>query len=143
MEPLLLSMGKKVVYCGKQAGVEHEDGCQPSAGIMATGLARRSSRAKMRSFHRDRSGNDAFGTYPVPLFEFKKPMLISDNYGAQFALKHMAKDCGLSFRRRMRREPLFRPGMWCSSSTERHGRGLSDKDYAAVKKVIEMMSDPS
>jgi 3-hydroxyisobutyrate dehydrogenase-like beta-hydroxyacid dehydrogenase len=84
------------------------------------------------------------GPTHCPLFEFKKPMLISDNYGAQFALKNMTKD--LRFILQTADEAgaavpaahvvfqLYRAAM---------GRGLSDKDYAAVKKVIEAMSDPN
>ena len=58
---------KSCLLRGSRAGVEHEDGCQPSAGHHGDRAGRGGqSRAKMRAFHGDRSGNDALGTYPVP-----------------------------------------------------------------------------
>ena len=146
MEPLLLSMGKKVVYCGETGqGSSMKMVVNLLLGIMATGLAEAVNLGQKCGLSTETVLETMLsGPTQCPLFEFKKPMLISDNYGAQFALKHMAKD--LRFILQTADETgaavpaghvvfqLYRAAM---------GRGLSDKDYAAVKKVIEMMSDPS
>ena len=146
MEPLLLSMGKKVVYCGEAGqGSSMKMVVNLLLGIMATGLAEAVNLGQKCGLSTETVLETMLsGPTQCPLFEFKKPMLISDNYGAQFALKHMAKD--LRFILQTADETgaavpaghvvfqLYRAAV---------GRGLSDKDYAAVKKVIEMMSDPS
>ena len=146
MEPLLLSMGKKVVYCGETGqGSSMKMVVNLLLGIMATGLAEAVNLGQKCGLSTETVLETMLsGPTQCPLFEFKKPMLISDNYGAQFALKHMAKD--LRFILQTADETgaavpaghvvfqLYRAAV---------GRGLSDKDYAAVKKVIEMMSDPS
>ena len=146
MEPLLLSMGKKVVYCGETGqGSSMKMVVNLLLGIMATGLAEAVNLGQKCGLSTETVLETVLsGPTQCPLFEFKKPMLISDNYGAQFALKHMAKD--LRFILQTADETgaavpaghvvfqLYRAAV---------GRGLSDKDYAAVKKVIEMMSDPS
>jgi len=146
MEPLLLSMGKKVVYCGETGqGSSMKMVVNLLLGIMATGLAEAVNLGQKCGLSTETVLETMLsGPTQCPLFEFKKPMLISDNYGAQFALKHMAKD--LRFILQTADETgaaapaghvvfqLYRAAV---------GRGLSEKDYAAVKKVIEMMSDPS
>ncbi|RPJ18120.1 MAG: NAD(P)-dependent oxidoreductase, partial [Desulfobacteraceae bacterium] len=146
MEPLLLSMGKKVVYCGEAGqGSSMKMVVNLLLSIMATGLAEAVNLGQKCGLSTETILETVLsGPTQCPLFEFKKPMLISDNYGAQFALKHMAKD--LRFILQTADETgaavpaghvvfqLYRAAM---------GRGLSDKDYAAVKKVIEAMSDPS
>ena len=145
MEPLLLSMGKKVVYCGETGqGSSMKMVVNLLLGIMATGLAEAVNLGQKCGLSTETVLETMLsGPTQCPLFEFKKPMLISDNYGAQFALKHMAKD--LRFILQTADETgaavpaghvvfqLYRAAM---------GRGLSEKDYAAVKKVIEAMSDP-
>ncbi|MBP1741613.1 MAG: 3-hydroxyisobutyrate dehydrogenase, partial [Deltaproteobacteria bacterium] len=145
-EPLLLSMGKKVVYCGEAGqGSSMKMVVNLLLSIMATGLAEAVNLGQKCGLSTETVLETVLsGPTQCPLFEFKKPMLLSDNYGAQFALKHMAKD--IRFILQTADETgaavptghvvfqLYRAAM---------GRGLSEKDYAAVKKVIEAMSDPS
>jgi len=146
MEPLLLTMGKKVVYCGEAGqGSSMKMVVNLLLSIMATGLAEAVNLGQKCGLSTETMLETILsGPTHCPLFEFKKPMLISDNYGAQFALKNMTKD--LRFILQTADEAgaavpaahvvfqLYRAAM---------GRGLSDKDYAAVKKVIEAMSDPN
>jgi len=146
MEPLLLSMGKKVVYCGEAGqGSSMKMVVNLLLSIMATGLGEAVNLGQKCGLSTETMLETILsGPTQCPLFEFKKPMLISDNYGAQFALKNMTKD--LRFILQTADETgaavpaghvvfqLYRAAM---------GRGLSEKDYAAVKKVIEAMSDPN
>ena len=76
------------------------------------------------------------------LYEFKKPMLINDSYATQFPLEHMTKD--LRFALQTADEngasapvgnaifQIYRQSM---------GHGFGNQDFAAVKKIIETMSD--
>jgi len=146
MESLLLSMGKKVVYCGEAGqGSSMKMVVNLLLSIMATGLGEAVNLGQKCGLSTETMLETILsGPTQCPLFEFKKPMLISDNYGAQFALKNMTKD--LRFILQTADETgaavpaghvvfqLYRAAM---------GRGLSEKDYAAVKKVIEAMSDPN
>jgi 3-hydroxyisobutyrate dehydrogenase-like beta-hydroxyacid dehydrogenase len=146
MEPLLLSMGKKMVYCGEAGqGSSMKMVVNLLLSIMATGLGEAVNLGQKCGLSTETMLETILsGPTQCPLFEFKKPMLISDNYGAQFALKNMTKD--LRFILQTADETgaavpaghvvfqLYRAAM---------GRGLSEKDYAAVKKVIEAMSDPN
>jgi 3-hydroxyisobutyrate dehydrogenase-like beta-hydroxyacid dehydrogenase len=146
MEPLLLSMGKKVVYCGEAGqGSSMKMVVNLLLSIMATGLAEAVNLGQKCGLSTETMLETVLsGPTQCPLFEFKKPMLLSDTYGAQFALKNMTKD--LRFILQTADETgsavpaghvvfqLYRAAV---------GRGLSDMDYAAVKKVIELMSDPA
>jgi len=146
MEPLLLSMGKKVIYCGEAGqGTSMKMVVNLLLSIMATGLAEAVNLGQKCGLATETMMETILsGPTQCPLFEFKKPMLLSDTYGAQFALKNMTKD--LRFILQTADEAgaavpaghvvfqLYRAAV---------GRGLSDMDYAAVKKVVEVMSDPS
>jgi 3-hydroxyisobutyrate dehydrogenase len=145
VEPLLLSMGKKIVYCGEAGqGSSMKMAVNLLLGIMAAGLAEAVNLGQKCGLSTETLLETMLsGPMQCPLFEFKKPMLISDNYGAQFPLKHMAKDvrfvlqtadeAGAAVPAGHVVFQLYRAAM---------GRGLSDKDFAAVKKVLESMSDP-
>lgn len=146
LEPLLLTMGKKVVYCGEAGqGSSMKMVVNLLLSIMATGLAEAVNLGQKCGLSTETVLETVLsGPTQCPLFEFKKPMLMSDSYGAQFALKNMTKD--LRFILQTADETgaaapaghvvfqLYRAAM---------GRGLSEKDYAAVKKVLEWMSDPA
>jgi len=146
MEPLLLSMGKKIVYCGEAGqGSSMKMAVNLLLGIMAAGLAEAVNLGQKCGLSTETMLETMLsGPMQCPLFEFKKPMLISDNYGAQFPLKHMAKDVRFVLQTADESGAavpaghvvfqLYRAAM---------GRGLSDKDFAAVKKVLEAMSDPN
>lgn len=146
MQPLLLSVGKKIVYCGEAGqGSSMKMAVNLLLGIMAAGLAEAVNLGQKCGLSTETMLETMLsGPMQCPLFEFKKPMLISDSYGAQFPLKHMAKDVrfilqtadesGAAVPTAHVVFQLYRAAM---------GRGLSDKDFAAVKKVLEAMSDPN
>jgi len=145
MEPLLLSMGKKVVYCGEAGqGSSMKMVVNLLLSIMATGLAEAVNLGQKCGLSTETMLETILsGPTQCPFFEFKKPMLISDNYGAQFALKHMAKDLRFILQTADETGAALPAGhVVFQLYRAAVGRGLSDKDYAAVKKVIEVMSDP-
>jgi 3-hydroxyisobutyrate dehydrogenase-like beta-hydroxyacid dehydrogenase len=145
VEPLLLSMGRKVVYCGEAGqGSSMKMVANLLLGIMAAGLAEAVNLGQRCGLSTEIILETMLsGPTQCPLFEFKKPMLINDDYGAQFPLKHMAKDVRFILQTADETGAavpvghvvfqLYRAAM---------GRDLSDKDFAAVKKVLESMSDP-
>jgi 3-hydroxyisobutyrate dehydrogenase-like beta-hydroxyacid dehydrogenase len=146
MEPLLLSMGKKVVYCGEAGqGSSMKMVVNLLLSIMATGLAEAVNLGQKCGLSTETILETMLsGPTQCPLFEFKKPMLLSDNYGAQFPLKHMAKDMRFILQTADETGAAVPTGhVVFQLYRAAVGRGLSDKDYAAVKKVIEAMSDPS
>jgi len=146
MEPLLLSMGKKVVYCGEAGqGSSMKMVVNLLLSIMATGLGEAVNLGQKCGLSTETMLETILsGPTQCPLFEFKKPMLISDNYGAQFALKNMTKDLRFILQTADETGAAVPAGhMVFQLYRAAMGRGLSEKDYAAVKKVIEAMSDPN
>jgi 3-hydroxyisobutyrate dehydrogenase-like beta-hydroxyacid dehydrogenase len=146
LEPLLLCMGKKVVYCGDTGqGAGMKMAVNLLLGIMAAGICEAVNLGQ-------KCGLDTAtmleimlaGPMGCALFEFKKPMLIEDRFAAQFPLKHMTKDMRFALQTADENGAmvpightvfqLFRQGM---------GQGLADMDFAAVKKIFEQISDTS
>jgi 3-hydroxyisobutyrate dehydrogenase-like beta-hydroxyacid dehydrogenase len=144
VEPLLLSMGEKVVYCGEAGqGSSMKMVANLLLSIMAAGLAEAVNLGQRCGLSTETVLETILsGPTQCPLFEFKKPMLINDDYGAQFPLKHMAKDVRFILQTADEAGAavpvghvvfqLYRAAM---------GRDLAGKDFAAVKKVLESMSD--
>jgi 3-hydroxyisobutyrate dehydrogenase-like beta-hydroxyacid dehydrogenase len=139
VEPVLLSMGRKVVYCG-QAGMGSAMKMTVNVllGTMLEGLA------EALAFG-DRAGLDRSlvldtvlaGPMACGLFQLKDPMFRANDYPAQFPLKHMFKDL------RFILETAWEMGAELPSV---HGtvqafsramaQGLEDEDFAAVIKSL-------
>jgi 3-hydroxyisobutyrate dehydrogenase-like beta-hydroxyacid dehydrogenase len=145
VEPLLLTMGKKIVYCGQSGqGSSMKMAVNLLLGIMAAGLCEAVNLGQKCGLSTTTMLETMLsGPMGCALFEFKKPMLISGNYSAQFPLKHMEKDlrfvvqtadeAGAAVPAGHNAFQLYRQAL---------GHGLADMDFAAVKKVFEAMSDP-
>jgi 3-hydroxyisobutyrate dehydrogenase-like beta-hydroxyacid dehydrogenase len=145
VEPLLLSMGKKVVYCGEAGqGSSMKMVANLLLGIMAAGLAEAVNLGQRCGLSTEVILETILsGPTQCPLFEFKKPMLINDDYGAQFPLKHMAKDVRFILQTADEAGAAAPVGhVVFQLYRGAVGRGLSDQDFAAVKKILESMSDP-
>jgi len=143
LEPLLMTMGKLVVYCGDAGqGSTMKMAVNLVLGAMVAGLCEAVHLGQTCGLDTDAMLTTMLsGPMVCPLFEFKKPMLIDDRYAAQFALKHMTKDlrfalqtadeCGAPTPVGHTIFQLYRQSM---------GLDLGDMDFAAVKKVFERMS---
>jgi 3-hydroxyisobutyrate dehydrogenase-like beta-hydroxyacid dehydrogenase len=139
LEPVLLSMGRKVVYCG-QAGMGSAMKMTVNIllGTMIQGLA------ESLAFG-ERAGLDASliletvlaGPMACGLFQLKEPMFRANDFPPQFPLKHMFKDL------RFILETAYENGAEIPSV---HGtvqtfsramaQGLEDEDFAAVIKAL-------
>lgn len=145
LEPLLMTMGKMVVYCGEAGkGANMKMAVNLVLGTMVAGLCEAVNLGQTCGLDTETMLTTMLsGPMACPLFEFKKPMLIDDAYPAQFALKHMTKDirfalqtadeCGAPTPVGHTIFQLYRQSM---------GLDHGDMDFAAVKKVFEKASDP-
>jgi 3-hydroxyisobutyrate dehydrogenase-like beta-hydroxyacid dehydrogenase len=146
MQPLLLTMGKKIIYCGQAGqGASMKMAVNLLLGIMAAGLCEAVNLGQKCGLSTTTMLETMLsGPMECALFEFKKPMLINGSYSPQFPLKHMEKD--LKFVIQTADEVgAAVPGGHAAFQLYRQafGHGLADMDFAAVKKVFEAMSDPS
>jgi 3-hydroxyisobutyrate dehydrogenase-like beta-hydroxyacid dehydrogenase len=146
MEPLLLTMGKKIIYCGQAGqGSSMKIAVNLLLGIMAAGLCEAVNLGQKCGLSTATMLETMLsGPMGCALFEFKKPMLISGTYAAQFPLKHMEKDLKFAIQTADEAGAAV-PGGHTAFQLYRQalGRGLADMDFGAVKKVFEAMSDPS
>lgn len=145
MEPLLLTMGKKIIYCGHTGqGASMKMATNLLLGIMAAGLCEAVNLGQKCGLSTSIMLETMLsGPMGCALFEFKKPMLVNGSYSTQFPLRHMEKD--LKFILQTADETgAAVPGGHNAFQLYRQalGHGLADMDFAAVKKVFEMMSDP-
>jgi len=143
-EPLLLKIGKKVVRCGEAGqGSAMKMTVNLLLGIMMEGLCE-------AVYFGQKSGLSVetimytvlSGAMNCPLFALKQDMFKTGNFLPQFPLKHITKDLrfilniadekGAAIPAGQAVFQLYRQGM---------GKGLSDSDFAAVKTILEKLSD--
>jgi 3-hydroxyisobutyrate dehydrogenase-like beta-hydroxyacid dehydrogenase len=146
LEPLLMTMGKMVVYCGEAGqGASMKMAVNLVLGTMVAGLCEAVNLGQTCGLDTETMLTTMLsGPMVCPLFEFKKPMLIDDSYPAQFALKHMTKD--LRFALQTADESgAPTPVGHTIFQLYRQSMGLDhgDMDFSAVKKVFEKASDPA
>ncbi|MDQ6966338.1 MAG: NAD(P)-dependent oxidoreductase [Mariprofundaceae bacterium] len=139
-EELLLSMGKKVIYCGEAGSGSSMKLCiNLLLGIMMQGLAEAVHLA-------EKSGLDAAtlldavasGPLSCTLFGLKEEMLKTNTYPAQFPFKHMAKDmqfvmdAAIDCRAWL---PLGNEiaGLFSASRND----AIQEMDFAAVKTLLD------
>ena len=144
LEPLFLTMGKKVVYCGEAGkGSAMKMAVNLLLGTVTAGLCEAVNLGQKCGLDTETILNTILaGPMGCGLYELKKPMLINDSYATQFPLKHMTKDLRFALQTADEKGAtapignaifqIYRQSM---------GHGLGDQDFAAVKKIIETMSD--
>lgn len=139
-EPLLLSMGKKVIRCGPSgSGSDMKLAINLLLGIMMEGLVEATHLAE-RSGLSTETLLDAVASGPLScgLFQLKEEMLKSGSYPAQFPFKHMAKDLQFvlaSARENNAHLPLgSRLAELFSPASD---PALMEQDFAAVKTLLE------
>jgi 3-hydroxyisobutyrate dehydrogenase-like beta-hydroxyacid dehydrogenase len=143
-EPLLMSMGKKVIYCGDVGqGSSMKMAVNLLLGIMAAGLSEAVNFGQKCGLDTATMLETMLaGPMGCALFEFKKPMLIDNQFSAQFPLKHMTKDIRFALQTADDIGAMVPIGHTAFQLYRQSvGLGLSDMDFAAVKKVFERISD--
>jgi len=144
LEPLFLSMGKKVIFCGEAGqGSAMKMTLNLLLAVMIEGLCESLNLAKQLDLDTDLVLDSILASHlGCGLFNLKSDMLKQNKYPVQFPLKHMAKD--LRFVLQTADESgaavpaghavfqLYRQGV---------GLGNGDLDFAAVKKTLEALSD--
>jgi len=142
VEPLLLTMGKKVVRCGDAGkGSAMKMTVNLLLGIMMSGFAEAVN-------YGEKAGLDTAtlldtilaGPLGCGLFQLKREMFIEHSYPAQFPYRHMAKDAGFILATAAEIEapvPLghMLAGLYRSDAAAE----LADSDFAAVKQILEAM----
>ena len=144
LEPLFLSMGRKVVYCGETGqGSAMKMTVNLLLAVMMEGLCESLNLAQQLNLDRDLLLDSILaGPLGCGLFELKSGMLKQNDFPVQFPLKHMAKDlrfvlqtadeAGAAVPAAHAVFQLFRQGV---------GLGNGDLDFAAVKKTLEALND--
>ena len=143
-EPLLMCMGKKVIYCGDVGqGSSMKMAVNLLLGIMAAGLSEAVNFGQKCGLDTATMLETMLaGPMGCALFEFKKPMLIDNQFSAQFPLKHMTKDIRFALQTADEKGAMVPIGHTAFQLYRQSvGLGLSDMDFAAVKKVFERISD--
>jgi 3-hydroxyisobutyrate dehydrogenase-like beta-hydroxyacid dehydrogenase len=144
LEPLFLSMGRKVIYCGEAGqGSAMKMTVNLLLAIMIEGLCESLNLAKHLNLDINMVLDSILASHlGCGLFNLKSDMLKQNDFPVQFPLKHMAKD--LRFVLQTADEAgaavpaghavfqLYRQGV---------GLGNGDLDFAAVKKTLETLSD--
>ena len=144
VEPLLLSMGRKVIYCGEAGqGSAMKMTVNLLLAVMMEGLCESLNLAKQ--MHLDTGlvlDSILAGPLGCGLFNLKSDMLKQDDFPVQFPLKHMAKDlryvlqtadeAGAAVPAAHTVFQLYRQGV---------GMGNGDLDFTAVKKTLDALND--
>jgi len=139
-EPLLLTMGKKVIHCGEAGHGSSMKLCiNLLLGIMMEGMAEAVHLAEHSGLATE-TLLDAVGSGALActLFQIKENMLKTNTYPAQFPFRHMAKDLqfvlaaakenGASLPLGSELAKLFSPAA---------DAALLDQDFAAVKTLLD------
>jgi len=139
-EPLLLSMGRKVIYCGPTgSGSAMKLAINLLLGIMIEGMAEALHLAESSGLASE-TLLDAVASGPLSctLFQLKEEMFKTGDYPPQFPFKHMAKDMqfvlaaaaenGAHLPLGTELAKLFSPAADAK---------LQEQDFAAVKTLLE------
>ncbi len=143
LEPLLLSMGKKVIFCGRVGqGSMMKMFINLLLGLMMEGFAEVLNFGKLGGLALDAMLDTVFsGPLNCALYQMKAPLIKEKSYPVAFPLKHMAKDAkfvvdtafdtGAPVPVGQMLLHLYRTGV---------GRGWGDEDISAIAKVVDYLS---
>ncbi len=143
LEPLFLTMGKKVIYCGSMGqGSMMKMFINLLLGVMMAGFAECLNFGKMGGLDLEAMLDTAFsGAMNAPMFQGKAANLREKNYPAAFPLKHLAKDAkfvvdtafetGAPVPMGQMLLHLYRLGV---------AQGWGDEDISAIARVMEHLS---
>jgi 3-hydroxyisobutyrate dehydrogenase-like beta-hydroxyacid dehydrogenase len=145
LEPLLLTMGKKVIYCGRVGqGSMMKMFINLLLGVMMEGFAEALNFGRLGGLDFDAMLETvASGAMNSPMFQVKAANLKARHYPPAFPLKHLAKDCkfvvdtafelGAPVPVGQTLLHLYRSG-WA--------QGWGDEDISAIARVLEDLSPP-
>lgn len=143
LEPLLLSMGKKVIYCGPVGqGSMMKMFINLLLGVMMAGFAEAINFGKLGGLELDAMLDTVFsGAMNSPMFQVKAANLKDKNYPPAFPLKHLAKDAkfvvdtafelGAPVPVGQMLLHLYRTGV---------AQGWGDEDISAIIRVLQHLS---
>jgi 3-hydroxyisobutyrate dehydrogenase-like beta-hydroxyacid dehydrogenase len=144
LEPLFLTMGQKVVYCGDIGqGSAMKMTVNLLLAVMMEGLCESLNMAQQLKLETDLVLDTILaGPLGCGLFRLKNEMLRHNDFPVQFPLKHMAKDLRFVLQSADEAGTAV-PAGHAVFQLYRHGVGLGngDLDFAAVKKTLEALSD--
>jgi 3-hydroxyisobutyrate dehydrogenase-like beta-hydroxyacid dehydrogenase len=144
LEPLFLTMGKKVIYCGEAGkGSAMKMTINLLLALMIEGLCESLNLAQLLNLDTDLVLDSILaGHLGCGLFNLKSDMLKQNDFPVQFPLKHMTKDlrfvlqtadeAGAAVPAGHAVYQLYRQGV---------GLGNGDLDFAAVKRTLEALND--
>lgn len=139
-EPLLLCMGKKVIYCGETgSGSSMKLAINLLLGIMMEGMAEALHLAE-RSGLAVETLLDAVASGPLActLFQLKEDMFRTNTYPPQFPFKHMAKDMQFVVAAAEENDACLPLGTELANLFSPDAdTGLMEQDFAAVKTLLE------
>jgi 3-hydroxyisobutyrate dehydrogenase-like beta-hydroxyacid dehydrogenase len=145
LEPLFLTMGKKVIYCGRVGqGSMMKMFINLLLGVMMEGFAEALNFGRLGGLNFDAMLETvASGAMNSPMFQVKAANLKAKHYPPAFPLKHLAKDCkfvvdtafelGAPVPVGQTLLHLYRSG-WA--------QGWGDEDISAIARVLEDLSPP-
>lgn len=143
LEPLFLTMGKKVIYCGKTGqGSMMKMFINLLLGLMMEGFAEALNFGRLGGLDLEAMLEVvASGAMNAPMFQVKASNIKEKNYPAAFPLKHLAKDAkfvvdtayetGAPVPAGQMLLHLYRLGV---------AKGWGDEDISAIMKVMEHLS---
>ena len=143
LEPLLLSMGRKVIYCGEAGqGAAMKMTINLLLAVMMEGLCESLNLARQLGLDKDLVLDSIIaGPLGCGLFQLKSDMLKQHEFPVQFPLKHMTKDLryilqtadeiGTAVPAAHAVFQLYRQGV---------SQGNGNLDFAAVQMTLEALS---
>ena len=144
LEPLLLTMGKKVVYCGEAGqGSSMKMAVNLLLGIMMEGFCEAVNFGQRCGLATE-TLLDAFLAGPLScgLFNLKAEMFKNDDFPPQFPLKHITKDLRFVLQTADENGAAIPIGSSLFQLFRlASGQHWGDMDFAVVKKILEAMSD--
>ncbi len=143
LEPLFLTMGKKVIFCGRAGqGSMMKMFINLLLGLMMTGFSEALNFGRLGGLELEAMLETVFsGAMNAPMFQIKSPNFRDRNHPAAFPLKHLTKDAkfildtayelGAPVPGGQMLLHLYRVGV---------AQGWGDEDISAIIKVLELIS---
>ena len=143
LEPLLLSMGKKVIYCGRVGQGSMMKMCiNLLLGLMMEGFAEALNFGRMGGLDFEAMLDTVFsGPLNCGLYQMKAPLIQAKDYTPAFPLKHLAKDAKFVVDTAYELGAPV-PGGHLLLHLYRTGwaLGWGDQDISAIARVMEHLS---